>query len=142
MHRYLVRRRVLTVAALGIAVVLTACEDKRIKQLNLGITRDSAIQVIAQNLKGGTHDAYPNVFTREQFLSNGKNYEVLYFTPDNDKIKPPKRKDSNDTTSADANVPWKKLTPLVFVDNKLAGKGWDTWDSLSKVLNLSPKNHK
>ena len=141
MHRYVVRRRVSTVAAIGIALVLTACEDKRIKQLNLGITRDSAIQVIAQNLKGGKSDAYPNVFMREQYLSNGKSYEVLYFTPNNEKFTPAKRKDSNDTTSAEAHVPWKKLTPLVFIDNKLAGKSWSMWDSLSKVLSVAPKKH-
>jgi hypothetical protein len=141
MHRYFVRRRALTVTALGIAVILAGCEDKRVKQLNLGITRDSAIQVIAQNLKGGTHDIYPNVYTREQFLSNGKNYEVLYFTPNNDKNHPRQRSGPADTAHTDS-VPWKRLTPLVFVDNKLAAKGWSSWDSLSKILNVAPKNHK
>jgi hypothetical protein len=138
MHQYVVRRRVLTAAALGLAVVLTACEDKRIKELNVGITRDSAIQVIAQNLKGGRHDAYPNVYIREQFLSLGKNYEVLYFTPDNDKVGPRRRSDPSDTAHTDS-VPWKRLTPIIFVDNKLAAKGWSSWDSLSKVLNVAPK---
>src|SRR5262249_8327013 len=80
------RRRALTLLAPGAAVLRAACGDKRIKQLNLGITRDSAMSVLATNLKGGGHDAFPNVYTREAYLTNGKYYEVLYYTPDNDKM--------------------------------------------------------
>lgn len=140
MHRYVVRRRAVTLAALGIAVVLTACEDSRIKQLHAGMTRDSVVTVLAENLHGGGSDSFPNVFMRERYLSNGKNFEVLYYTPDNDKVGPRKRLGPADTAHTDS-VPWKKLTPLVFLDNKLMSKGWGPWDSLSKAINIPVKNH-
>jgi len=28
-------------------------------------------------------------------------------------------------------VPWAKLTTIVMVDNRVVGKGWQYWDSLS-----------
>jgi hypothetical protein len=116
----------LGVAALSAVAVLTACEDKRVKALDTGITRDSAVSVIAHDIKGGGRDSFPNVYTRERFLINGKNYEVMYFTANNEKA-------GKDT------VPMKKLVPLVFIDNKLIGKGWDVWDSVSKANKIPVK---
>jgi hypothetical protein len=113
-------------AALGAMTSLVACEDKRVKDLNAGITRDSAMSVLAQEIRGGGSDSFPNVYTRERFLIAGKNYEVLYFAPNNEK----QGKDS---------VPWRKLTPLVFVDNKLVTKGWPAWDSISKANKILTK---
>jgi hypothetical protein len=100
------------------SATLAACEDKRVKELNTGITRDSAISVISHDIKGGGRDSFPNVYTRERYLIAGKTYEVLYFAPNNEK-------------AGKNTVPYKKLTPLVFVDNKLVAKGWDAWDSVS-----------
>jgi len=122
------KRGAVTVLSLTLTLGLAACEDKRVKDLNVGITRDSAITVLAQEIKGTTHDADPNVYTREQYLQNGKNYEVLYFAPNNQKF--PK-----DT------VAWKNLTPIVFVDNKLAAKGWEKWDSISTALHIPLREH-
>ena len=118
-----VRRRILMLAAITATVALAACEDKRVKELNTGITRDSAITVIAQDIKGGGRDSLPNVYKSSRFLIAGKTYEVLYFTPNNEKA-------GKDT------VPMKKLTPLVFVDNQLVAKGWPAWDSVSKANNI------
>jgi hypothetical protein len=126
MNDFFVRRRMLGVAALSAVAVLTACEDKRVKALDTGITRDSAVSVIAHDIKGGGRDSFPNVYTRERFLINGKNYEVMYFTANNEKA-------GKDT------VPMKKLVPLVFIDNKLIGKGWDVWDSVSKANKIPVK---
>lgn len=120
MHDFSVRRRAFTLVAFGAAVALTACQDKRVKELSTGITRDSAVSVLATEIKGGGHDSFPNVYKRDRYLINGKTYEVLYFTANNEK----QGKDS---------VPLKKLVPLVFVDNIMIGKGWDVWDSVSKV---------
>jgi|SRR5215211_1288782 len=118
MNHVSVTRRTLTLAVVGAAVLSTACEDKRIKELDTGITKDSAMSVISHDLAPGSGpDSMPNVFTRERFLIAGKNYDVLYFTPNNEKA----GKDS---------VPMRKLTPLVFVENKLAGRGWPYWDSV------------
>ncbi len=122
------KRGAVAVLGLVLTVSLGACEDKRVKELDAGITRDSAVTVLAQEIKGAGHDPMPNVYTSEQYVQNGKNYEVLYFAPDNKKF--PK-----DT------VAWKNLTPIVFVDNKLAAKGWPAWDSISTSLHVPLRDH-
>jgi hypothetical protein len=127
MDHFSVRRKAVTVAALSAAAVLVACQDKRVKQLDTGITKDSAMSVIAQDLKPGSGpDAYPNVYTRGQFLINGKTIEVLYFTPDNKK-----QPDINYQRGSKDTIPLRDLTPIVFVENRMAGKGWDFWDSVA-----------
>jgi hypothetical protein len=129
MKSCVVRDRKLTVAAacgLVSLLCLGACEDKRVSQLDTGITRDSAVNVFTNEVKGGVHDSLPNVYIQERYLINAKNYDVLYFTPDNEKA----TKDS---------VPWRKLTPLVFVDNKLVAKKWSQWDSISKANKIPLK---
>lgn len=119
MRPFVVRERVLRmIGVTSVLLVAAACEDKRIRQLDAGITRDSAITILAQEIKGGGHDSLPNVYTRDQYLIDGKNIEVLYFSPNNEKA-------TKDT------VPFSKLTPIVFVDNKLVAKGWTSWDSIS-----------
>lgn len=122
-----VRRRAFAVATLSAATLLVACEDKRVKALDTGITRDSAVSIISHDLKAGSGpDAFPNVYTRGQFLVNGKTIEVLYFTPDN-----AKEPDKNFQTNSKDTIPLRKLTPIVFYDNKLIGRGWDFWDSVA-----------
>jgi hypothetical protein len=116
-----VRRNSLILAAITAATLLTACEDKRVKQLDTGITRDSALSVMSHDLKPGSGpDSLPNVYRRARYLVNGKNLEVLFFTSNDEKV----GKDS---------VPTRKLTPIVFLENKLIGRGWDFLDSLSKA---------
>jgi hypothetical protein len=98
---------------------LTGCQDKRIKELNTGMPRDSVLSVLSRGAKPGAGiDSLVNVYTSERFLIDGKNYEILYFAPDNQKA----GKDS---------VARKDLTPVVLVDNRLVGKGWAFWDSAS-----------
>lgn len=118
MDLFSVRRRMLTLAALGTTVAVIGCEDKRVSQLDTGITRDSAVTILNHDVKGGGRDSFPNVYKRDRYRINGKTYEVLFFTANNEKV----GKDS---------VPLKKLTPLVFVENKMVAKGWDAWDSIS-----------
>ena len=129
MSGFLVRRRGVTLGALSAVVLLIACgEDKRVKELNTGITRDSAVTVLAQEIKGGGSDSFPNVYARERYLANSKNYEVLFFAPNNEK-------------QSKTKVAWSKLTPLVFEDNRLIAKGWGPWDSISKAINVPLKDH-
>ena len=119
MNHVSVRRSALTLAVMSAAIVSTACEDKRVKQLHEGMPIDSAVSKISEDAKPGSGaGTAQNVYTRSRYLINGKNYEVVFFTPDNEKP----GKDS---------VEWKKLTPIVFVDNRMVGKGWQYWDSLS-----------
>jgi hypothetical protein len=121
MNPNFVKRRALAVVALSVAGLLVACgEDKRVKNLNAGITIDSAMAVIGKDAKGSVaRDSFPNVYTRERYLIEGKNYEVLYFTPENQKFTP------------GDSVQLRKLTPIVFIDNTLIGKGWPAWDSIA-----------
>jgi len=122
MNPSLVRRGAVAVVALSVAGLLVACggEDKRVKQLSQGITRDSAMTVIGINPKNAKGpDSLPNVYTTEKYLIEGKNYQVLYFTPENQKFAP------------GDSVQLRKLTPIVFVDNLLVGKGWTVWDSIA-----------
>ncbi|MEP6493994.1 MAG: hypothetical protein ABJF01_15030 [bacterium] len=129
MNDFSVRRRLCALAALGTLVTLTACEDKRTKDLSNGITRDSAMSVLSQKIVGGGRDSFPNVYDRANYLINGQRYEVLYFAPNNEK----KNKDT---------VSFKNLTPLVFIDNKLIAKGWPAWDSISKANKIVIPDHK
>jgi hypothetical protein len=124
-----VRRRAAFIGAGGLLTLLAACEDKRISQLDTGITRDSAVSVLAQKIKGSGSDSFPNVYTKERFLIQGKTYEVLYYTPDNAKAK----------TGPKDTIPWKTLTPLVFVENRLVAKGWPAWDSMATANNIPAK---
>jgi hypothetical protein len=121
MSQPFVRRNSLILAGMTAATLLTACEDKRVKQLDTGITRDSALSVMSHDLKPGSGpDSLPNVYRRARYLVNGKNLEVLFFT-------------SNDEKAGKDSVPTRKLTPIVFLENKLIGRGWDFLDSLSKA---------
>lgn len=143
MTLFSVRRRPLLAASLAAAALAAACEDKRVKQLDTGISRDSAVKVITQDAKpaenagsGAAKDSTPaNVYTRERYLIQGKNYEVLYFTPNNEKIKIPAQ---GGLPPADS-IPYKKLTPLVFLGDKLVGRGWDFWDSVSTANKIPLK---
>ncbi|HEY4217511.1 MAG TPA: hypothetical protein VGM67_10265 [Gemmatimonadaceae bacterium] len=126
MNDFSVRRRTLALVAVGAAVVLTACQDKRVKALNVGISRDSAITVMAQQTKAGVRDSMPNVYTTERYLINGKNYQVLFFAPNNEK-------------SGKDSVARKDLVPIVFVDNIMVGKGWDVYDSVAKANKIQVK---
>ena len=128
MKSYFVRQRAGVIAGAGVLAILAACEDKRMSQLDTGITRDSAVTVLAQKIKGSGSDAEPNVYTKERYLIEGKTYEVLYFTPNNEKV-------GKDT------VAWTKLTPLVFVENKLLAKGWPAWDSIATANHIELKKH-
>jgi hypothetical protein len=134
-----VSRRAMLLAGLTSATLLAACEDKRVKELNAGITRDSAVAVIKQDAKAGMPtDSFPNVYTRERFLVAGKNIEVLYFTPENDKA-PAQVNGRVPSAGPDTIIPYKRLTPIVFVDNHLVGRGWAYWDSMATANKIPVK---
>ncbi len=123
-----VSRRILVPCALAGAVVLGACEDKRIKEIDTGISRDSAVSIIAHDLPANApSDSFPNVFWRDRYLIAGKNYEVLYFSPTNEKLK------------AGKDTLWGTLTPIVLVNNRTVGKGWKVWDSISTANKIPLK---
>jgi len=123
-----VSRRILVPCALVGAALLGACEDKRVKEVDSGISRDSLVSVIAHDLPANAKsDSFPNVYIRERYLMGGKNYEVLYFTPNNEKAQ------------AGKDTAWGKLTPIVLMNNLTLGKGWTFWDSISTANKIPLK---
>ncbi len=121
MNHVSVNRSALVLSIFATAVLSAGCEDKRVRQLDTGITRDSAVSVMSHDLKPGSpSDSFPNVYKRDLYLMGGKHYEVMFFTPNNEK----QGKDS---------VQLKNLTPVVFVENRLIGRGWPFWDSVAKA---------
>jgi hypothetical protein len=115
-----VRLRRSTFTAIAAAALLTACgEDARLEAVDTGITRDSLLTIWSKETHGV--DSLPSVYQRERYLIAGKNYEVLYFSPTGQKAYTGVQKDT---------IPWKELTPVAVIDNKVVGKGWEYLDSL------------
>jgi hypothetical protein len=120
MHGF-VGKRSLTLAALAGAALLAGCKDKRIKEVNAGITRDSLLTVVGQGARGA--DSLPNIYRTDRYLIDGKNYEIFFFSGTSQHLLGPVK----DT------LPWKELTPIVMVDRVVVGKDWAFLDSLSNA---------
>lgn len=128
MRHLSVRRRTAIPCLITLAVFGVACSDKRVAAVDSGITRDSALSIISHDLPANAKsDSFPNVYIRERYLMGGKNYEVLYFTPNNEKAQ------------AGKDTAWGKLTPIVLVNNLTVGKGWKVWDSISTANKIPLK---
>ena|SRR5690349_1260339 len=123
----IIGRRTAVLAAATISGVLAGCGDKRVDSLTTGITRDSALKVLAG---GPSSDSLANVYKQEAYINNGKFINVLVYSKDGVK------------EAADPSVPDSKLTPVVVIDNKVAGWGWTYYDSLAKANNIPVKDHK
>jgi len=126
MSTCIVRRSTIVLGALASFVLISGCQDKRVKDLQVGITRDSVLSVTAQGTQGT--DSMPSIYKQDRYLINGKTLEVLYFDPQNRKV-------ATDT------VPMGKLTPLVVYDGHLVGKGWAAWDSVAKANKIPVAKH-
>jgi hypothetical protein len=98
--------------ALALAAALAACSsgDTRLKQLSVGITKDSALKVMGSQPPTRT----------DPFLTDGKFIEVMYFAP---------------AGSADS-LPDREMSPLVAVDGKLVGWGWEMLDSVAAATKI------
>ena len=115
--------RAAVLGAASVAVfVLGACGgDKRVRDVDTGISRDSAIKILSVDAKNpNSTDSLPNVYRRSEYIINAKRIEVLWFDPQN-------RNPGKDT------LPYRQLTPVVLHDGKVIGKGWDFWDSTAKA---------
>jgi len=127
MHSF-VRSRGLALAALSSLTLFAACEDKRIKAVDTGMTRQQLLTAIGQEAPGV--DSLPNVYQRERYLINGRTYEVFFFSPTGKHAFTGIQKDT---------IPWKDLSPIAMIDNKVVGKGWDYLDSLYKANKIPVK---
>ncbi len=126
MHRF-VGRRALGLLAMSGAALLGGCKDKRVEEVNAGITRDSLLTVIGKGSRGV--DSLPNVYRSERYLIDGKNYEIFFFSGTSKHLFGPVK----DT------LPWKELTPIVMVDRVVMGKNWPYLDSLSTANKIPLK---
>ena len=121
-------RSLLLLSALSLSAVAACGEDKRVKEVNAGMTRESLLTVIGKDSRG--QDSLPNVYQRERYLIGGKNYEVLFFSGTGRHAYVGTQKDT---------IPWKELTPIAMIDNRVAGKGWEFLDSLSAANKIPLK---
>jgi hypothetical protein len=108
------------------AVVAAACGDARIGKLTAGISRDSALKVINEGAAG---DSLARVYKQETYLVNGKPLNVLFYNKDGEK------------QASDSALDAKQQTPIVTVDGKVTGWGWQHYDSVAKANNIKPTPH-
>ncbi len=110
-----------TAGLLTILIVVAGCgsgEDPRLKDLTVGISKDSIIAVM-----GGERPS-----RSDPYLIGGDYIESLLF------IRPGTEPVGVDT------LPDRKRTPVVVINGTLSGWGWGYWDSLSTAhsIPLSP----
>ena len=130
MHNFVGRRR-FALAAIGGMALLGACgQDKRVKAVEAGMSKDSLLTVIGKEAPGV--DSLPNVYQRERYLIDSKSYEILFFSPTGRHAFIGVQKDT---------IPWKELTPIAMIDNKVMGKGWEYLDSLYAAHKIPVKKH-
>ncbi len=91
---------------------LAACSsgDSRLKQLTVGISKDSALNVMGVEKPTRT----------DPYLTDGKFFELMYFAP----------------PGAPDSVPDREMSPLVAVNGLLVGWGWETVDSVAGATKI------
>ena len=88
--------------ALATLTLLAACGDARLDKLALGITKDSAAATIGDK----PHRTI-------SMMTAGKVWEVQFY--------------ARSTVKAEDSVAWRKMSPVVFLDEKTVGWGWGWW---------------
>jgi len=97
----------LAVASALLALAGCARSDPRLEKLSEGIALDSVLRVMEADSATRT----------DAFLMNGRMINALYFAR-------PGATDSADRTD-------RKMSPVVLVDGKVVGWGWEKWDSIA-----------
>ncbi|HZI30597.1 MAG TPA: hypothetical protein VFD64_20710 [Gemmatimonadaceae bacterium] len=100
---------------------LTGCEDKNIRNLTVGIPRDSVIKVLAQG--SPATDSTPNVYREERYLNAGHFITMLMYS-------------STGKKEAEQTIPEEELIPVVLVNDTLTGWGWEHHDSVATANNI------
>ena len=106
-----------TLSALG-------CGDRNIKQLTVGISRDSVIKILGQGSTGT--DSTPNVYREDRYLNAGHMLSVLMYS------------NSGKKAGTDS-IPEADLLPVVLRDDTLTGWGWAHYDSVALANNIQPR---
>ncbi|HEX6314742.1 MAG TPA: DUF3192 domain-containing protein [Gemmatimonadaceae bacterium] len=112
-------------ASAAIAVVaLSACQDRNLRQLTVGMPRDSVISILGQ---GATStDSTPNVYREERYLYNGQWITMLMYT-------------NTGTEEGQGTVAEEDLVPVVLKNDTLTGWGWAHHDSVALANNIEIK---
>jgi hypothetical protein len=107
------RRTVVALGLVAAAVVVVGCErgDTRLDRLAVGISKDSALVLMA---------APPR--RNDPYLSMGQYIEALYFP----------REDATDADAADD----RRMSPVIVINGTLSGWGWAYWDSVASAHNI------
>lgn len=116
------RLRGILLSSLGL-LALSACQDKRIRELDVGISKDSAIAILADGVVPNV-DTIQNVYRHNRYFVQGKEFDIYLFDPQNRKL-------WNDPEVTD-----KELTPVVVIDGKVDGWGWGHMDDVTSKYSI------
>jgi hypothetical protein len=105
-------RLTVTLALGSLLAATAACGDARLKDLSVGIDRDSLAVVMQTD---APHRS-------ESYLMEGKFWEVFYYARPN--------------TDPTDSVAWRELSPVVVVDGTVAGWGWKYWEPEAQRLQI------
>lgn len=117
------RTRLSAFAAAAALVALSACQDARLRALDEGISADSVIKVLADNVAPRV-DTIQNVYKHNRYLVDGKEFDIYFFDANNRHL------------WSDPEVEDKELTPVVVVNGKLEGWGWDHMDDVTSKYRI------
>ena len=117
------RMRVASISlATGVLVLLSACEDRRVRQLEVGMSKDSVVKLVGVGAPKG--DTLPNVYRHNQYFVDSKLFDIYLFDEKNRKA------------WLDPEVTDNELIPLVLVDGKLVGTGWGYMDEVTNKYRI------
>jgi hypothetical protein len=100
---------------------LLACGDRRIRDLQVGMARDSVLATLGS----APPDTEAFIFDKDQYIVDGKNVEVFYYDP-------------KSRMAFVDSVESEELTPVVLLAGKVSGWGWDHWDSVAASIRVEP----
>ncbi|MGQ0649629.1 MAG: hypothetical protein ACT4P7_18910 [Gemmatimonadaceae bacterium] len=115
-------RRVGTLAALIAATAAIACAgaDRRVREVEVGMTRDSTLKVLG----GTSSDSMPYIYHSSRYFAAGGPLEVLYY-------------DAEGRRRFRDSVPGEELTPIVLQADTVSGVGWDHLDLVAAANNIT-----
>ncbi len=96
----------------ALLLVVAACGDGRLKNLSVGIDRDSVAVVMESDAPARS----------ETYLVGGRLWEVMLY----------ERKSGTTTDS----TPSRDLSPVILADGAVAGWGWDYWERQASQLKV------
>ncbi len=98
--------------ALLLAVTLSGCGDSRLKKFSVDITQDSVTK-----LMGGD-----SAHTVTSFFVKNRKWDVRYY--------------ARSAALPKDSIPWRKMSPVIFVDGKVVGWGWGSLEKDAKMLGI------